>query len=136
GVFIISVEDAGPAAKAGIEEGSRIASINGVDVRGHRSSDEDEFVFRTSSVSRLEREVSRLKPGDNVDLRVYFGGQYRNIKLTAGRMSDLPRRNRSVTIMGGDNFMVPPFPPFPERINIGINGAEIGDKVRRALDEA
>ena len=34
GVFVMSVEDGGPAAKAGIEEGTRIASINGVDVRG------------------------------------------------------------------------------------------------------
>ena len=34
----------------GIEEGSRIASINGVDVRGTTSRDNDDFVFRTSNI--------------------------------------------------------------------------------------
>jgi serine protease Do len=132
GVFVMGVDDGGPAAKAGIEEGSRIASINNVDVRAHRSNDEDEWVFRTSSVSRLEREVSRAKPGDDVTLRVYFNGQYKNVTLKAVRASDLPRRNRSVTIMGGDNFVMPAM-RFPD---VEINGAEIGDKVRRAIDGA
>ena len=107
GVFVMSVDDNGPAAKAGIEEGARIASINGVDVRGHARGDDDDYVLRTSNVNRLEREVSRLKPGDDVELRVYFNGQSRNVKVKAGRMSDLPRHGRTITIMGGDNFMPP-----------------------------
>jgi len=131
GVFVMGVEDGSPAAKAGIEEGSRIASINGVDVRSRRSSDDDELVIRMSNINRLEREVSRLKPGDDVDLRVYFNGQYRNVKMKAARMSDLPHRNRSIRIMGGDNYMLP---PIPDRIE--IDGSEIGDKVRRALETA
>lgn len=134
GVFVLSVEDGGPAAKAGIEEGTRIASINGVDVRGKRSQDDEDYFFRTSNVNRLEREISKVKPGDAVDLRVYFNGQFKNVKVTAGRVSDLPRRNRSVTIMGGDNFMSPPFPPLPERLS--INAPEIANEVRRALDGA
>jgi serine protease Do len=132
GVFVMGVDDGGPAAKAGIEEGSRIASINTVDLRTHRSSDEDEWVFRTSNVSRLEREVSRLKPGDDVTLRVYFNGQYKNVTLKAVRASDLPRRNRSVTIMGGDNFVMPSV-KLPE---FEMNSAEFGDRVRRAIDGA
>jgi C-terminal processing protease CtpA/Prc len=131
GVFVMGVEDGGAAAKAGIEEGSRIASINGVDVRGRRSNDDDDYVFRTSNINRLEREISRLKPGDDADLRVYFNGQYRNVKMKAGRMSDLPRRNRSIRIIGGDNFMLP---PIPDRIE--IDGSQIGDEVRRALETA
>jgi len=131
GVFVMGVEDGSPAAKAGIEEGSRIASINGVDVRGRRSNDDDDMVFRTSNISRLEREVSRVKPGDDVELRVYFNGQYHNVKMKAARMSDLPRRNRSIRIMGGDNMMIP---RIPDRIE--IDGAQIGDEVRRALETA
>src|SRR4051812_40147368 len=50
GVFVMSVGDGGPAAKAGIEEGSRIASINGVDVRGRRAADDDDYIGRTSGV--------------------------------------------------------------------------------------
>ncbi|HTE46842.1 MAG TPA: PDZ domain-containing protein [Gemmatimonadaceae bacterium] len=129
GVFVMSVEDGSPAAKAGIEEGSRIASINGVDVRSRRSADDDEYVFRTPNVSRLEREMSRLKPGDDVDLRVYYNGQFRNVKTKAGRMSDLPRHGRTVHITTGDNVMFPP-------ISMSIDGAQIGDQVRRAMDEA
>src|SRR5437764_1337484 len=80
GVFVMGVADGSPAAKAGIEEGSRIASINGVDVRTRRSNDDDEYVFRTSNISRLEREVGKVKPGDDVELRVYYNGQYRNVR--------------------------------------------------------
>src|SRR4029078_1652100 len=88
GVFVMSVEDGGPAAKAGIEEGSRIASVNGVDLRGKTSRDEEDYALRTSKVNRLHREIDRVKPGDDVDLRVYYNGQYRNLKVKAGRLSD------------------------------------------------
>jgi hypothetical protein len=127
----MGVEDGSRAAKAGIEEGSRIASINGVDVRSRRSSDDDDYVFRTSNISRLEREVSRVKPGDDVELRVYYNGQYRNVKMKAARLSDLPKRNRSIRIIGGDTYMVP---PIPDRIE--IDGGQIGDEVRRAFETA
>ena len=131
GVFVMSVVDDGPAAKAGIEEGSRIASINGVDVRGHRSDDDDDYVLRTSHVSRFEREISRAKPGDDVDLRIYSNGQYRNVKVKAVRYGDLPRRRAGVTIMGGDNFM-----PVMAGMGFGASSARIGDDVRRAVETA
>jgi serine protease Do len=131
GVFVLGVDENGPAAKAGIEEGSRIASINTVDVRASHSTDEDEVMFRTSTVTRLEREISRLKPGDDATLRVYFNGQYKNVTLKAARASDIPRRNRSVTIMGGDNFV---FPRIMGPMDFG--GEDIGNQVRRAIDGA
>lgn len=130
GVFVMSVADDGPAAKAGIEEGSRIASINGVDVRGHRNEDDD-YVFRTSNVSRLEREVAKAKPGDDLDLRVYYNGQYRNVKVKAARASDLPRRRNSLTIIGGDNFAFP-----STAIGGATTAVRVGEEVRRALGAA
>lgn len=139
GVFVLSVDDNGPAAKAGIQEGSRIASINGVDLREHASSrdddDNDVFMVRRSNINRLEREVSNMKPGDEATLRVYYNGQYRDVKVKSVRMSDLPRR-RSVTIIG-DGFL----PALGAMGGIGamsmsINGPEIETRVRRALDEA
>jgi predicted metalloprotease with PDZ domain len=129
GVFVMGVEDGGPAAKAGIEEGSRIASINGVDLKGRKVEDED-WVFRRSNVTKLGDEVSRLKAGDVADLRVYYNGQYRSVKVTVGKMGDLPRHGRTVRIMGGDNFT-----PLSS-LNLDINGVDIGDKVRRAMDDA
>lgn len=134
GAFVVGVDESGPAAKAGIEEGSRIASINNVDVREKRSADEDEWVFRTSSVSRLEREISKVKPGEDVTLRVYSNGQYRNVTTKAVRAADLPHRNRSITIMGGDTFVMPQMSGFPGWI--GIDGQQIGDNVRRAVEGA
>ncbi len=134
GVFVIGVDDKGPAAKAGIEEGSRIASINNVDVRAKHTVDEDETIFRASSVARLEREVSRLKPGDDVTLRVYANGQYRNVTVKAARAADLSHYNGSITIMGSDNLVVPPMPPMSGRVQ--IDGQDAGDYVRRAVDGA
>jgi S1-C subfamily serine protease len=131
GVFVMGVDDGGPAAKAGIEEGSRIASINGVDLKG-RNTDDQDFVFRRSNVTRLGDEVSRLKPGDVADLRVYFGGQYQSVKVTVGRMGDLPHHGRSVRVIGGDNFVMSPMDHF----DLNINGADIAEKVRRAMDES
>jgi len=134
GVFVMSVEENGPAAKAGIEEGSRIASINGVDLAGRRAND-DGFGVRTSAVSRLEREIARAKPGDEVDLRVYFNGQYKNLKVKTVSSADLPRRNRAVSIIGGDNMALP---QLIDRIKLDAMpmSVDIGDHVRRALDEA
>jgi len=133
-VFVIGVDETGPAAKAGIEEGSRIASINNVDVRA-RAGDEDETAFRTSNVSRFEREVSKLKAGDDATLRIYYNGQYKSVTLKAVRAADLPRRNRGVTIIGGDNVLLPSVTRVPGG-RIEINGEEIGDKVRSALEGA
>ncbi len=133
GVFVIGVDDSGPAAKAGIEEGSRIASINNVDVRAKRATDEDEGMFRVSTVSRLEREISRLKPGDDATLRVYANGQYKTVTLKAVRAVDVSRRNGSVTIMGGDNFVIP---PTAGAGRVQIDGQDVGDYVRRAVDGA
>jgi predicted metalloprotease with PDZ domain len=129
GVFVMSVDDAGPAAKAGIEEGSRIASINGVDVRARNTRDDDDVLLRAANVSRLEREMTKVKPGEDVDLRVYFNGQYRNVKVKAARLSDLPRHNRSVMITSGGAVSMP-------AMSMQIDGQRIGDDVRRTLERA
>jgi S1-C subfamily serine protease len=132
GVFVMSVIDGGPAAKAGIEEGSRIASINGVDVRASRRDDDDTsgmIVIRNSNVNRLERELQTLHPGDDVDLRVYYNRQYRDVKFKVGHASDLPHRGNT-TFMTGDNFVMPAMG------SITINGDEIGGRLRDALETA
>jgi hypothetical protein len=65
---------------------------------------------------------------------VYYNGQYRNVAVKSARLSDLPRRGSRITIMGDDNMMMPSMPPMPARIE--IDGAQIGDEVRRALETA
>jgi S1-C subfamily serine protease len=130
GVFVMSVEDNGPAAKAGIEEGSRIASINGVDVRG-RHDDEDDIVLRTTNVNRLEREIGKVHPGDDVDLRVYYNGQYKNVKVKSVSVRDLPRRGRTIMMLGGDGF-VRTTPDITTRIPAGL-GRTIESTMSRAF---
>jgi C-terminal processing protease CtpA/Prc len=133
GVFVIGVDEAGPAAKAGVEEGSRIASINGVDVRGKHSEDEEFLLFRgNSNIGRFEREVNKLQPGEDATLRVFYNGQIKTVTLKAARMSDLPRRNRSMTIVGSDNFVDIP----SVSANVNVDGERIGESVRRALESA
>ena len=129
---VIGVDEAGPAAKAGIEEGSRIASINGVDVRGKNSEDDEFMIFRSSSINRFEREINKLKPGDDATLRVVYNGQARNVTVKVARASDLPRRGRSMTIIGGDNYINLP----PVSANVNIDGERIGETVRRAIESA
>jgi predicted metalloprotease with PDZ domain len=87
GVFVTSVTGAGPADQAGIVEGERIASINGVDVRVPREDAEDPGA-RQARVARLLREVEKAAPGDRIALRVYGGGRYRDVTVTAGKASE------------------------------------------------
>src|ERR1051325_1048138 len=88
GIFIMSVVDSGPAAKAGIEEGQRIAAINGVDVRvGHDDAGDD--IVSSARINRFERELQKTKPGDVVTLRIFSNGQTRDVKVTVAAASSL-----------------------------------------------
>lgn len=87
GVFVEAVIPKGPAENAGIIEGDRIAAINGVDLRASAADVEDEYTNGLSA-HRLTREVQKLTPGSRVTLRVYSGGRFRDVQVTAGRASD------------------------------------------------
>lgn len=109
GVLIMGVDDDGPAAKAGIEEGNRIAAINGVDLRVSRDDAGDEFISG-ARVRRLQRELEKAKVGDQVTLRIYGGGRTREVSVKSVAMSSLPRRR---TMIFGGTPMVAPVPPMP-----------------------
>jgi predicted metalloprotease with PDZ domain len=112
GVLVMSVQDSSPAARAGLEEGNRVAAINGVNLRVAREDAEDPSMGRTKA-QRLMREVSQLKPGDNVTLRVYANGQFRDVTMKVARAGDLPR-SRGMTFFGGEGFPgLPPMPSMP-----------------------
>jgi serine protease Do len=121
GVLIMGVDDEAPAARAGIEEGNRIASINGVDLRVAPADAGDEFIA-SAKASRLYREMEKVKAGDEVTLRVYTGGgQFRDMRVKTVPMSDLPRRR--AMIFGGSGF--------PLRTPLAPGGVEL----RRQLEE-
>lgn len=109
GVLVIGVDDDGPAARAGLEEGNRVAAINGIDLRVSSADAGDEFIGG-ARVRRLHRELEKAKPGDEVSLRVYSGGRTRDVRVKTVAASSLPRRR--AMIFGGSP-MVAPMPPMP-----------------------
>lgn len=100
GVFVEAVTPKGPAETAGIIEGDRIAAINGVDLRT-ASGDVDDSYTNGLAAHRLSREVQKLMPGTRVTLRVYSGGRFRDVQVTAGKASDVMR------LSGPFNFRMP-----------------------------
>jgi len=103
------VVDSSPAARAGLEEGNRIAAINGVNLRVAHEDADDPGVG-SAKAQRLHREVSQLKVGDNVTLRVYANGQWRDVTMKVARAGDLPK-SRRMTYFG--DMMMPPMPAMP-----------------------
>jgi hypothetical protein len=88
GVFIARVTPKGPAETAGIFEGERIVSINGVDLRLNSADAGDSYASGLAS-RRLTRELQKVTPGSRVNLRVWSGGRTRDVQVTAGRASEL-----------------------------------------------
>ncbi len=110
GVLVISVADSTPAERAGLEEGSRIAAINGVNLRVAREDAGDRYLS-TAKAQRLQREISQLKIGSDVTLRVYSNGQFRDVTMKVARAGDLPRNSRTMIFGGIGAF--PPMAPMP-----------------------
>lgn len=89
GVLVVGITPEGPAEKAGLIEGDRIARINDVDVRVPREDAGDPYLSQ-ARLSRLSREIGRLDVGDQVTLTVVSGGRSRQVQLTPVRAGDLP----------------------------------------------
>jgi len=130
GLFVNSVVTDGPAEKAGVVEGERIASVNGVDVRVPREDLEDMGAM-TARANRFIREVQKVAPGGSVSLRVYSGGRYRDVTVKAVRSSDLPSQSLRMSI--GDGGMTFSLPRVP---NAFQNGGTTMTFDRPALDRA
>lgn len=91
GLLVTSVERGGPAEKAGIEEGSRLQSINGVNLRLSRDDAGDEYMQGINQ-NRLIREMRKVKAGDDVTLQVWADGRSRTVKVTTVAARDLSSR--------------------------------------------
>ena len=107
GIFIVSITEDGPAAKAGLEEGNRIAAINGQDLRVAREDAGDGFMMEAKA-NRFRRVMRTIKPGETVDLRIYSSGSFRNVKVTTVAADELYRSNNRFGIFNeGGNFVFP-----------------------------
>jgi hypothetical protein len=149
GIFVSSVMESGPAEKAGIFEGDRIAAINGVDVRV-RSEDAGDAQIAGARIQRFRREISKAKPGDDVELRVWSDGGYKNVRVTLGKASDYQKTRRGMSFFfdGDHGFFgpgvhgapVPPIPPIPPMIqghfdfdfDFDVDHEAIGEAAREA----
>ncbi len=113
GVFVNSVTEDGPAEKAGIVEGDRIAAINGVSLKLSKDDLEDGWVAN-SRLNRLSREVAKAKAGDAVELTVVSGGRSRTVKVTTVKASSLKGSNdRGFTIFRTPDAPMAPMAPMP-----------------------
>jgi hypothetical protein len=104
GVFVSRVTPKGPAENAGIVEGDRIVSINGVDLRVNSADAEDSYASELPT-RRLTREVGKLSPGNVATLRVFSGGRVRDVAVTVGRASDLRERGQFGMLDGMPGLM-------------------------------
>ncbi len=113
GVLIISLKEDGPAEKAGLIEGDRVVAVNGTDLRVKHDDAGDDWVS-SAMVSRFQRAMRAVKPGDKVELRVWSGGQTKTVQITAAKSSDLYKnqfRMRVGTgpmIWGSEGELMPP----------------------------
>lgn len=101
GVFVTSVNEEGPAAKAGIIEGDRIAAINGVSLRTAREDVRDPQVT-SAKTERLRNELAKVDAGQSVELTVVTAGRSRTVRVTPVKASDLPS-----SFSGAWSFEVP-----------------------------
>ena len=136
GVLIAAVHEDGPAEKAGLIEGDRVAAVNGTDLRVRHDDAGDDWVSG-AMVTRFQRVMRSAKPGDKVELRVWSGGQSKTVQVTAAKASELYKdQMRRIRIgsgapmvwgMDGDDVFpgispramiapvpaMPPMPPMP-----------------------
>lgn len=112
GLFIETVTDGSPADKAGLEEGNRIASINGVNLKVARE-DAGEPDMAGAMANRLVREMRKLKAGDEVTLQVWADGHYKTVKVKTVAAKELEAKDESpdgfaYSMNGADAMVIAP----------------------------
>jgi S1-C subfamily serine protease len=137
GIFVQGVTPDGPAEKAGIVEGARIAAINGQDLRVSRDDAGDPAVAQ-AKVSRLQRVLRGLKAGDEVELRVVEGGRSRTLKVKTAKASELSNYKMPFVGVFSDDFdmalpMRAPMAPRAPRPPMVPDGVEMRREIERGL---
>ena len=124
GVLITAVDDSGPAAKAGLEEGNRLAQINGVDLKVDRADAGDSYVAN-SRYQRLQKEMAKVKPGDDVTLQVYADGRFKTVRVKTVKASDLGS-TQGVFIFRGNDGEIP-------SVRFNIDGQRMREEIQRGM---
>lgn len=88
GVYVAEVTAGGGAAEAGIQKGDVVESINGVNV---------------NSMAQVQEQVSRYRPGDNVDISLIRDGKVKHFKVTLRKTSS--GDNQEIAVKGSFTAM-------------------------------
>ncbi|HUF25837.1 MAG TPA: PDZ domain-containing protein [Gemmatimonadaceae bacterium] len=142
GIFVSAVAPGSPAERAGIIEGHRIASINGVDLRVP-AVDAGDAQLASVRANRLTREVEKLEPGARAQLRVWSDGRYRDVTVEVGRYGDVFKDSGTTFQLGvpgmfdympGGVINLTPMMPGPGRIESLDSLWQRRDELRRSLE--
>lgn len=95
GVRLEQVDAGSPAAKAGLKAGDVITDINGVSLKVAREDAED-LALAGLAQRRLQRVMSRAKPGDEVRLQVRSGSAMRSVAVKTASLEELERSAEQV----------------------------------------
>ena len=102
GILISNVDPGGVADRAGIADGNRLAAINGVSLRlaadaiGDRNAED-------AILRNLARELRDVQPGDEITLRIYAAGRFRNVMV----QTPAAVRQRAIPSRTNDNDGIP-----------------------------
>jgi len=143
GILVVGVANEGPAAKAGIDEGDRLAAVNSVDLRV-ASEDAGDWQASSARINRLNRELEKLKAGDTLSLRVISGGQVRTVRVVSVKASEIegdgffsfsvPAGTRTMTLPRARAIKVrPPGVEFQEFLDDASAKLEV-EKMHKALE--
>lgn len=117
GVLVEDVTAEGPAAKAGLKAGDRLQSVNGVNLKLDRSDVGDESLDGIMQ-RRLQREMAKAKPGDDIALRVLSGTSARAVTVKAVAERDLVTTNTAAR--SGQAWSWSPGAPAKDRATLGV----------------
>jgi hypothetical protein len=124
GLLVTQVMRDGPADRAGIDEGNRLADIDGVSLRVDPSdigrNGASEVVMR-----RLNRTLRGLRDGEQATIRVFTGGRFKSVTVQVG----------SATPNGGITAATPvPMPPsMPTAVAVASDNSTKPATVANAL---
>ncbi|HWV38434.1 MAG TPA: Do family serine endopeptidase [Vulgatibacter sp.] len=127
GALVAQVEPNGPGAKAGLEPGDAVVTLNGNPVKG---------------ASELSREVAQSRPGDTVTLGILRDGRQQEVKVTLGERPSSGRSERPAQEQGeGEEGPVGlTIQPVPDQVRqqLGIDGGAMvsGVEPSSRADEA
>ncbi len=119
GLIITSITSGGAADKAGLNEGDRLISIDGIDLRVP-SADADTPEGVEARVSRMRRQLDAVKDSQPVRLEVLSDGRRRTVSVT-------PTRER------GWSFNTADMSNIAENIRVNVGNTFNDPQVRRDM---